>query len=372
MKKKRAIYTIIIMIICINAVACGKQKNKRVEAIVYPIGEETGVTSNSVSPVSEEEVTDPKITDESESEQETLVVDFDKVTAIDPALTMYAVSNVNVRMGPGTDFESIGMLKLGESIEAIGQDEGGWYEFVYKGNTVFACDDYLSDEEPAVPTKEAKEDSEDKKDGTEGEGNSENTADLTSEQTELNALEQLIAEMSAQEEAGETAEAPKEVIEPSSVLIIGDSRSVMMKNATGGGGCSWICKIGKGYKWFESTALPEADDMIGNGTRVVITLGVNDIGNVNRYARLVNAKAAEWAERGAVTYFVSVNPVQNIASVTEDQVVFFNDTIRAQLENVRWIDTHSYLMNNGYTLTDGLHFDNATSKRVFQVIMDSL
>ena len=370
--RKMLLPAIVAVLICIMAVGCGKSKKEnKVIPEVIPITEAVSPSGQNNGQEGNEPLEKADESDQDETmEEETLKVDFTKVTSIDPAVTMYAVSNVNVRLGPATDFESIGMLKLGESIEVIGQDEGGWFEFTYKGNTVFACDDYLSDEEPAIPTAEAANEKEEGEVIKESDGKTTDVADA--EQTELNALEKLIAEMSAQEEAGEASEPTPEVIEPSSVLIIGDSRSVMMKNATGGGGCSWICKIGKGYKWFESTALPEADEMIGNGTRVVIALGVNDIGNVNRYARLVNTKAAEWVERGAITYFVSVNPVQNIASVTEDQVVFFNDTIRAKLENVRWIDTHSYLINNGYTLTDGLHFDNATSKRVFQVIMDSL
>ncbi len=365
-RKRRTIPALILLMVVISVISgCAKsdKKQKNKEPVTIDI---TPIVTPDVSPTPTGLTPDSSTQGDGEAtdvEPTKPVVDFDKVTPIDPSKTMYAVSNVNVRMGPSTDFESIGMIRLGESIEAIGQDEGGWYEFEYKGHTVFACDDYLSDEEPAMPTPEEKED---KKDESSEAGEAAQVADGT--QTDLNELDKLIAEMSAMEEATETA-AP---VEPSDVLIIGDSRSVMMKNATGGGGCSWICKIGKGYKWFESTAIPEADTMIGEGTRVVIALGVNDIGNVNKYARLVNAKAEEWAAKGAVTYFVSVNPVQNITRVTEDQVVFFNSVIQSQLVNVRWIDTHSYLMNNGYVLTDGLHFDNATSKAVFQVIMSSL
>ena len=371
-----------VMLFCLLMTGCGKKsKTAPVVPEFIPITEEDMLPE--LTP-SVSEISDTDLSEQDDDNGQTvseLTVDFDKVKAIDPSVTMYAVSNVNVRKGPSTDYESIGMIKLGEAIEAIGQDEGGWYEFIYKGNTVFACDDYLSDEEPAMPTPAEKEendkdgdkDSTDKTDKTQIAEDTENK-DLIEGAAEQSVaeIEQMIAELAAQE-AGSTEEVGTDTaVDPTKVLIIGDSRSVMMKNATGGGGCNWICKIGKGYKWFESTALPEAEDQIGQGTRVVIALGVNDIGNVNRYARLVNQKAKEWADKGAVTYYVSVNPVQNISTVSENQVVFFNSSIQSQLEGVKWIDTHSYLMDNGYVTTDGLHFNNETSRRIFQVIMDSL
>ena len=280
-----------------------------------------------------------------------LTVDMTKVTAIDPAVKMYAVSNINIRKGPSTDYEAVGMLKLGESIDAIGRDADGWYEFMYNDEEAFASDDYLSIEEPVLPTPVAEAE------GSAGAKEGEDTA---------------AAETAAAQTAAIATAAAANVQAPAGVIIIGDSRSVMMRDATGGGGCSWICQNAKGYNWLESTAIPQADASIGKGTKVVIALGVNDVGNVNKYAALVNAKAAEWAARGAKTYYVSVNPVWENAYVTEEQVQFFNSQLLSQLVGIKWIDTHSYLMNSGYRLTDGLHFDNETSIRIFQTIIASL
>ena len=97
-----------------------------------------------------------------------------------------------------------------------------------------------------------------------------------------------------------------------------------------------------------------------------------DVGNVNKYAKLVNSKAEEWAEKGAKTYYVSVNPVQDNARVSQAQIEFFNAKLQSQLVGISWIDTHSYLMSNGYVTTDGLHYNNTTSRTIFQVIMSSL
>jgi len=330
---------------------CNRTKTAKVVPILEPIDEDASAREGSqfITPVPQSEPEDEGEDDAAESEQGP-VLDLTRVRAFDKAKTIYAVSNVNIRKGPSTEFEPLGMLKLGEAVEAIGQDEGGWYEFMYHNEVAFACDDYLSDEKPVF-----EEESED------GEQADAGTQVLVPEDDDL------IPDIEAEHEQ-EVAE----VTDPSDVLIIGDSRCVMMKSATGGGGCSWICQKSKGYKWLESTAIPEADEMIGSGTKVVINLGVNDVGNVNRYAALVNSKAAEWAERGAVTYYVSVNPVSDNARVSEAQVEFFNNQIQSQLSGIRWIDTHGYLMSDGFNATDGIHYDNATSVKIFQAIMGSL
>ncbi len=285
-----------------------------------------------------------------EESSEELVADMSKVKTFDAPKTMYAVKNVNARKGPSTDFDSLGMLKTGEMIEVIGQDEGGWYEFKYKNEVAFASNDFLSEDNPLAAI-----------------------TDPAVSETAQTVPDPAVPAPAADVQAQPAAPAPVKVVTaPAGVLIIGDSRCVQMRDITGGGGCSWICQKAKGYSWFESTAIPQADEIVGKGTKVVIAMGVNDVENVNSYAALINYKAAEWAARGAKTYFVSVNPVWENPYVTEDQVVAFNSAIAGQLIGVRWIDTHSYLVKSGYNLTDGMHFDDETNLRVFQAIVGSL
>ena len=157
-----------------------------------------------------------------------------------------------------------------------------------------------------------------------------------------------------------------------SILFIGDSRCVQMRDAVGGGGCSWICENSKGYDWLESKAIGQADRIIGKGTKVVVCLGVNDTEHVQKYAALINQKAAEWAARGAKTYYVSVNPVSTNPYRTEEEVQSFNATMPGLLSGVAWIDTHSVLVSNGYKLVDGLHFNEEGSIYIFNLIISSL
>lgn len=155
--------------------------------------------------------------------------------------------------------------------------------------------------------------------------------------------------------------------------MVGDSRFVQMQKAVEGGGCAWVCENSKGYDWLNETAMARIDGAVGQGTRIVINLGVNDLGNVKNYATLINAKAAEWSNLGAVVYYVSVNPVWENPYTTEEQVTTFNSTMPSLLSaGIGWIDTHSWLETNGYKLVDGLHYDDATYVNIYNLIMGSI
>ena len=99
---------------------------------------------------------------------------------------------------------------------------------------------------------------------------------------------------------------------------------------------------------------------------------MNDPGNVKKYAETVNAKAAEWVSKGASVYYVSVNPVWENPYTTEEQVTTFNSTMPSLLSGVGWIDTHSWLITNGYRVVDGLHYDDPTYVNIYNLIMGSI
>ena len=131
-------------------------------------------------------------------------------------------------------------------------------------------------------------------------------------------------------------------------------------------------KLQKGYVWLNDTAIARADAIVGKGTKVVICLGVNDTGNIDNYANLVNAYAAVWAQRGAKTYFCSVNPVWENPYRTEEQVKAFNSAMPGKLAGITWLDTHSWLETNGYRLVDGLHYDGNTYINLFNYIIGQI
>ena len=93
-------------------------------------------------------------------------------------------------------------------------------------------------------------------------------------------------------------------------VFLGDSRTVGMEMFVGGREDEyWSAKNSMGYSWLVSSGAPAVENLIDENTDVVILMGVNDLGNVSRYVDYMNAKAADWKERGARTFFVSVTPV---------------------------------------------------------------
>ena len=278
--------------------------------------------------------------DSSKSDQEDLSVKkevTEEVTVYEQSKTMYATIALNVRRGPSTDYEVVSHLAMAQAVEVTGQAETGWYQLMVNGEPAYASHKYLSENQvqPAAPA-----------------------------QTPVDAQ--------AAQPAVSAQAAPAAVAAPAGVIMVGDSRCVQMQTAVGGGGCSWVCENSKEYTWFVETAIPKFDQYVGNGTKVVINMGVNDPEHYNQYVETINAKAAEWAQRGAKTYLVSVNPVWENPYTTQEQVETFNANVPGMLVGVTWIDTHSWLVTNGYRVLDGLHYDDPTYVNIFNLIMGSL
>lgn len=66
--------------------------------------------------------------------------------------TVYAVKNVNIRKGPGTNYEKVGSLKGGESVVRIGIGSNGWSRVIYNDKERYISSNYLTPEEPHTET----------------------------------------------------------------------------------------------------------------------------------------------------------------------------------------------------------------------------
>lgn len=283
------------------------------------------------------------------------------IKVFDKPVTMYATSSVNVRKGPSTSTGKLGYLALNEEISVTGESKStGWKQVSYKGETAYVHGSRLGTEKVDLAAIEAARKAAAEK--------------AAAEQAQAAAAQQA-APAPAQQAApapAAPAPAPKAAKTNGGILFIGDSRTCQMRDATGGAGCGWVCQYGANYSWFAETGVPTADPMIGAGTKVVICMGVNDPGSIYSYARLVNEKAAEWVNRGARVYYVSLNPVDH---PYEDKIVpidSFNATMPSQLANVYWIDTYSVVRQGGYVLEDGIHYDAAGNIGIFNMIIGCL
>lgn len=154
-------------------------------------------------------------------------------------------------------------------------------------------------------------------------------------------------------------------------IFVGDSRFVGM-NMT----CSIsdienhyvIAEVGKGYNFFEEIALHKIEEIISENTEVehwnfIIGLGVNDLDNIEKYIESYENFAAEHK----AVYIVSVNPVEYHSYITNETIEIFNDAL-SKLENIHYINTFDYMIENGYNTRDGVHYTNETYENIYNYI----
>ena len=305
---------------------------------------ESGETEETSGVEETQQESEEAVTEESAevSTEEVVKEVTEEITVFEQPKTMYATIALNVRRGPSTEYEVVSHLSKAQAVEITGQAQTGWYQLMVDGTPAYASNNYLSETQVEVPAP---------------------TPQPAAEQT---------AQAPVVTAAPAPATAPAVTVAPAGVIMVGDSRCVQMQAAVGGGGCSWVCENSKEYTWFSEIAIPKFDQYVGNGTKVVINMGVNDPEHYNDYVALINAKAAEWAGRGARTYLVSVNPVWENPYTDQADVDTFNANVPGMLVGVTWIDTSSWLNANGYRLVDGLHYDDPTYVNIFNLIMGSL
>lgn len=161
----------------------------------------------------------------------------------------------------------------------------------------------------------------------------------------------------------------------STVILIGDSRTVAIKQFVGKTLNIFSCKSAMGYKWMVETGVPAIESKVSSDTAVCFLLGINDMLYIpgTKYAAYINECANRWVAKGAAVYFVSVNPVRTsgYGSITNEKIQAWNQNVRDNLSmNVGYIDTYSSIINNFNTI-DGLHYDKETSLNIYNLVVDS-
>lgn len=164
--------------------------------------------------------------------------------------------------------------------------------------------------------------------------------------------------------------------------FVGDSRTVGVAVSVGGVSNKetvisgkYIAKVGAGYSWYCSTALPKLKAKLKSkpSATVVLNFGVNDIDNYSKYITAYRKLIKAYPK--ARIYIMSVNPIGSkytwgyySCSTMRSKVKTFNSKMKAAFPN-RYIDCYTYLNKNGFSTTDGIHYTAATYKKIYKYIL---
>ncbi len=164
-------------------------------------------------------------------------------------------------------------------------------------------------------------------------------------------------------------------------IMVGDSRQVYMDlflgiNNTYDNWFSVGCS-GQGLSYLQQVGIPTAMRVEKGHPEIkrwhyIVTIGVNDMENTKRYKAYLK-NLAEIKDM----YFVSVNPVMEsenslLVGYSNERIRNFNREMSG-IPGVKYINTYSSLMRNGYTTgPDGLHYTADTSEYIFSLIKEGV
>lgn len=156
------------------------------------------------------------------------------------------------------------------------------------------------------------------------------------------------------------------------IIWVGDSRTVGMQQAIGGSDKNeWVCKTAEGYNWFVNTAIGSVNSKLKKDDTIVFNLGVNDLGNVDKYVKKLNSLAnGDWKKAKKIIV-MSVNPTDSSkysGGATNEAIKKFNSKMKSGLDgSIKYVDTYSQIKGSMKT-TDGLHYDKTTYKSLYNII----
>ena len=260
---------------------------------------------------------------------------------------MNVTKNAVVRTLPDHNAAKLTSVTAGNTVWGWGQTNTGWY-FVQIGSQI----GYVRYEAAAYATQD--------------------------QIAAIQAQAAAAAQVQAAQQAQIAAAAANQPTVAAGIVFIGDSRMVTLKDAVernlGSCAAAVVAKNGSRHEWLHDTGIPQADKIIGKGSRVVINMGVNDLSDADKYAKDVNYWAAVWSARGAQIYYASVNPVwANSYGMTEERVKLFNDRLKGQLiPQIIWLDSHDYLMSVGVHASDGVHYKDDTNLVLYQYYLSMI
>ncbi|MDD2207950.1 MAG: NlpC/P60 family protein [Bacilli bacterium] len=162
----------------------------------------------------------------------------------------------------------------------------------------------------------------------------------------------------------------------SKLIYIGDSQAIGMRDALNKSSITYIADVAKDYYWFEETALPELSAYISADTQkfVVIELGTNDLGNIDKY--IDKYKLLKNNYQNVKFYFMEVGPVdealalENGYIITNTQIDEFNLKLKNAFPE-EYIDINSVIKDN-FETSDGIHYLSSSLIKVHETVIKNI
>lgn len=160
-------------------------------------------------------------------------------------------------------------------------------------------------------------------------------------------------------------------------IFIGDSRMVGMQSSIAPSDTLYIAKNGQGYAWLKSTAGVQLRYYLkaNPDVKVVLALGVNDLGNVNSYISYYKKLIKEFPK--TKFYVLSVNPVNEKIEakrgyrVKNSAIVSFNKKMYVAFRS-KFVNTYTQMKKDGFGTKDGLHYLAEDYQKLYAIIINKI
>ena len=155
-------------------------------------------------------------------------------------------------------------------------------------------------------------------------------------------------------------------------IFVGDSRTVGMSMSVSTSDTLFIGKISTGLTWLEASASSQVRDLLNTygPLKVVFGFGINDLANIDHYISYYKQLIDDYPD--STFYFMSVNPISHgNAYVNDSGIKSFNTKLKKAFGK-RYIDTYSYLVKNGYSTFDGIHYMPETYQKIYNFVISKI
>lgn len=166
------------------------------------------------------------------------------------------------------------------------------------------------------------------------------------------------------------------------IIFVGDSRTVQINDRVDDEQVDFVASSGQGLSWFKRSGVSKLNRLLASEEyttplpkAVIFNLGINDMENKNSYVSYLNDLAQELINQNCTLYYMSVNPVNNeIIQIprSDRDIRDFNQAMKTKLDDFHYIDTYNYLKKDGFTTTDGLHYNSLTTQKIFNYVIEQI